>query len=82
MFRTVSLISFTGQILLSILYYSISYYNFSKYFEEHPDATRCGTGLAAAIFGLGFLLVILLAVIIIQYFVKIWMEKRNKLSGI
>ncbi|OIV41762.1 hypothetical protein [Flavobacterium johnsoniae] len=80
-FVNVSLISFAAQILLSIVYYYISYYNFSKYFEEHPNATRCGTGLAASIFGLFFLIAVLIGVILVQYIIMIWKKYRMSLKA-
>lgn len=76
-FGTVCLISIISQIVLTIIAYSVASYNFNKYFEEHPNTTRCGMGFVG-LFGLAFLcFIILLLVMIVQYFVKIYAEKTQ-----
>ncbi|KQX15533.1 hypothetical protein ASC72_01240 [Flavobacterium sp. Root420] len=76
-FGTVSLISIILQIVLTIIAYSVASYNYNKYFEEHPNTTRCGMG-SLALFGFTILcFTILLLVMIIQYFVKRYYEKTQ-----
>lgn len=69
-FNKISLISITFQIVFSLLIFGVSYYNFSKYFDEHPDKTRCLTPIAGLIFVLVFFSIALLITIAIQYIVK------------
>lgn len=69
-FRKVSLTSFLLQILFSSAIFGIAYYNFSKYFDEHPDKARCLTPIAGLIFLLLFLTILLLVTIAVQYFIK------------
>ncbi|MBF4519301.1 hypothetical protein IRZ71_23385 [Flavobacterium sp. ANB] len=74
-FGTISLISFAAQIIFSIIYFYIANYNFSKHFEEHPNETKCGMPLLAALVSLAFLIVVLIVLIIIQYFVNRYRKK-------
>lgn len=69
-FRKVSLTSFILQILFSTAIFGVAYYNFSKYFDQHPDKARCLTPIAGLIFLLLFLTVLLLVTIAAQYFIK------------
>lgn len=77
-FGKVALISFSAQILFSIASFAFGSYNFSKYFDEHPNQTRCGMPLAALLFGLLFLIAVLIALILLQFIIKIWKEHRAK----
>ncbi|MBF4463999.1 hypothetical protein [Flavobacterium sp. LC2016-12] len=69
-FGKVSLTSFILQILFSSAIFGVAYYNFSKYFDEHPDKARCLTPIAGLIFLLLFLTIVLLVTIAVQYFIK------------
>ncbi|QOG01540.1 hypothetical protein [Flavobacterium sp. MDT1-60] len=69
-FGKVSLTSFILQIIFSTAIFGVTYYNFSKYFDEHPDKTRCLTPIAGLIFLLPFLTIVLLVTIAVQYFIK------------
>jgi len=76
-FGTVCLISIILQIILTIIAYSVASYNFNKYFEEHPNTTRCGMGFLG-LFGLAVIcFIIILLVMTIQYFVKRYSEKNQ-----
>ena len=72
----VSLTSFILQILFSSAIFSVAYYNFSKYFDEHPDKARCLTPIAGLIFLLVFLTIVLFVTIAVQYFIKIGKENN------
>lgn len=81
-FGKVSLITFILQIVFSSAIFGISYYNFSKYFDEHPDKARCLTPIAGLLFLLLFLTILLLITIAVQYFIKAGKENKvrsNKL---
>ena len=78
-FGKVSLISFILQILFSSAIFGVAYYNFSKYFDEHPDKARCLTPIAGLIFLLVFLTIVFLLTIAVQYFIKA--GKENKLRS-
>lgn len=72
-FATVSFISLILQIVLSIVAYFVASYNFTESLEGRPY--RCGMGMLGIIaFSLLFSL-ILLIVIIAQYFIKRSYEK-------
>ena len=75
-FGKVSLTSFILQILFSSAIFSVAYYNFSKYFDEHPDKARCLTPIAGLIFLLVFLTIVLFVTIAVQYFIKIGKENN------
>jgi len=74
----VSLISLISQIVFSAATFWYATYSFSKYFDEHPNQTRCGTPLAGLLVTLVFLIVVLIAFIIVQFLVKIWKERKLK----
>ena len=76
-FGKVSLITFILQIVFSGTIFGVSYYNFSKYFDEHPDKTRCLTPIAGLIFVLVFFSIALLITIAIQYIMKKAKENRS-----
>ncbi|MNX40244.1 hypothetical protein D3C86_706250 [compost metagenome] len=78
-FGKVSLISFILQLLFSSAIFGVAYYNFSKYFDEHPNKTRCLTPIAGLVFVLLFFAIALLITIVVQYFIKI--GKENKLRS-
>lgn len=78
-FGKVSLTSFILQILFSSAIFGVAYYNFSKYFDEHPDKARCLTPIAGLVFLLLFLTIVLFVTIAVQYFIKI--GKENKLRS-
>lgn len=69
-FGKVSLTSFILQILFSSAIFGVAYYNFSKYFDEHPDKARCLTPIAGLIFLLLFMTIMLFVTIAVQYFIK------------
>lgn len=77
-FGKISLITFVSQIVISIALYSFSLYNFSKYFDEHPDKLRCGTPLAGILICLLFLIAVLTALIVLQFIIIIWKKNRMK----
>ena len=75
-FGKVSLTSFILQIVFSSAIFGVSYYNFSKYFDEHPDKARCLTPIAGLLFLLLFLTILLLITIAVQYFIKAGKEDK------
>jgi hypothetical protein len=79
-FGKISLTSFILQLLFSIAVFGIAYYNFSKYFDEHPDKTRCLTPIAGLIFLLLFLTIVLIVTIAVQYFIKTGKENKLKIK--
>lgn len=76
-FGKVSLLSLISQIVFSIAIFGVSYYNFSKYFDEHPNKTRCLTPIAGLAFVLVFFTIALLITIAIQYLIKKGKEGRS-----
>jgi hypothetical protein len=69
-FGTVCLISFISQIVLSIMAFCLASYNFNQYLEQNPNSFRCGMGFVGLIM-LSFLFsIILVIVIIVQYYIK------------
>lgn len=78
-FGKVSFTSFILQILFSSVIFGVAYYNFSKYFDEHPNKARCLTPIAGLIFLLVFLIILLFVTIAAQYFIKT--GKENKLKS-
>ena len=77
-FRKVSWTSFILQILFSIAIFGVAYYNFTKYFDEHPNKARCLTPIAGLIFLLVFLIILLFVTIAAQYFIKTGKENKVK----
>lgn len=75
-FEKVSSISFILQILFSSAIFGVAYYNFSKYFDEHPYKARCLTPIAGLVFLLLFLTILLLVTIAVQYFIKAGQENK------
>ncbi len=74
-FRTVCLISFISQIVLSIMAFYVASYNFNQYLEQNPNSFRCGMGFLGLIVLSLLLTFILVVVVIIQYFIKRSYEK-------
>jgi uncharacterized membrane protein len=78
-FSQISWINFMLQIILSFVAYNIADYNFSKQYEQYPNPMRCGmplVGMAVASF---FLLFILILILVIQFLIKRWRAKRNRI---
>jgi hypothetical protein len=75
-FSTISWISFIAQLVFSFLAIYIVNYNFSKYFEEHPNVTRCGMPFLGFIMATLFFIVVLIVIIIIQFLIKKWRDKQ------
>ncbi|MBS7253373.1 hypothetical protein [Flavobacterium branchiicola] len=75
-FGTISGISFISQLVFSFVAVYIVNYNFSKYFEEHPNATKCGMPFLGFIMATLFFIVVLIVVIIIQFLIKKWSDKK------
>jgi hypothetical protein len=63
-------ISLVSQIVLSIAAYNVALYNFHQYFEEHPNATKCGMSFLGIIGLTVFFTIVLIIVIIVQYFIN------------
>lgn len=74
-FRTVVLISILLQIILSIISFNIAAYNFTK--SLHGEPYRCGMGLIGIYFFDLLSVIILVVIIIVQYFVKRSYEKNK-----
>lgn len=76
-FKTVFITNIVLQFVFAITSYCIASYNFSKYFEQHPNSPRCGMPFVGLI-GLTFIsTLILFVVIVIQYFIKRWKENND-----
>lgn len=78
-FKAVLITNIVLQIVLSIVSFYIGSYNFSKYFEQNPTSTRCGMPLIGLATSIIFSALVLLIVIIIQYFVKRLLDRKTKL---
>jgi len=74
-FRIVCLISIMSQIVLSILAFYVALYDLNKYFEQNASSNRCGMGLLGIIMQSLLFTLILIVIIIIQYFIKRSYEK-------
>ena len=74
-FGTVCSISFSAQIVLSIIAFYVASYNSNLYFEQHPSSLKCGMGFLGLIMLSLLLTIILIVVITIQYFIKRSYEK-------
>lgn len=74
-FKLLSQVSFVLQIVFAILSFYIGSYNISKYFDQHPNATRCGMPLLALIMFSILLIIALIVVIAVQYLIKKYREK-------
>lgn len=72
-----SFISLVSQLVLSIVSYKVASYNFDQYFEQHPNTTKCGMGFLGLIGFTVFLSIVLIIVIIIQYFISRYKENRT-----
>jgi hypothetical protein len=79
-FEMISLLSLISQIVFSIGIFRVSYYNFSNYYDEHPNKTRCLTPIAGLTFVLVFFTITLLITIAIQYLIKKGKESRSGLN--
>ena len=78
-FSQISWINVLLQIILSFVAFNIADYNFSKQYEQYPNPMRCGMpliGMAVACF---FLLFILILILVIQFLIKRWRAKRNRI---
>jgi uncharacterized membrane protein len=78
-FSQISWINFLLQIILSFVAFNIADYNFSKQYERYPNPMRCGmplVGMAVACFFLLFVLILILA---IQFIIRRWRAKRNRI---
>jgi len=74
-FGTVCLISFFSQIVLSVIAFYVSSYNFNKFLEQNPNSFRCGMGFLGLVMLSLLLTFILVIVIIVQYKIKKSYEK-------
>jgi len=74
-FGTVCLISFFSQIVLSIIAFYVSSYNFNNFLEQNPNSFRCGMGFLGLVMLSLLLTFILVIVIIVQYKIKKSYEK-------
>lgn len=74
-FGTVCFISFSAQLVLSIIAFYVASYNSNQYFEQHPDSFRCGMGTLGLVMLSLLLAIILIIVITIQYSIKRSYEK-------
>lgn len=77
-FGKISLMSFISQIFFSVAAVFITNYNISKYFDQHPNTTRCGMPFLGVIVGVVFLVIILCFIILLQFLIKKWKERRVK----
>lgn len=77
-FRKISSISFISQIIFSIAAVFIANYNLSKYFDQHPNTTRCGMPFLGVIFGVVLLFIVLCFIIFLQFLIKKWRERKTK----
>ncbi len=75
-FKTVVLTNIVLQIALGFASFYIANANFSSYFEEHPNATRCGMPLIGIMSLILFSAVLFFLVIIIQYLIKRWRNRK------
>lgn len=75
-FRTLSIINFILQIVFVIIAFSLASYNFSQYFDENPNSSRCGMPLVGLMALSLLLTVTLIVVIFIQYLIKRWKYKN------
>ena len=78
-FKTISIINFILQILFAITSFCIASYNFSQYFDQHPNSTRCAMPLLGLVMLSVILTVALIVVMIIQYLLKRWKDKKAKI---
>lgn len=69
-FGTVCLISFFSQIVLSVIAFYVSSYNFNKFLEQNPNSFRCGMGFLGLVMLSLLLTFILVIAIIVQYKIK------------
>jgi hypothetical protein len=77
-FGKISLISFISQIIFSIAAIYIANYNLSKYFDEHPNSTRCGMPFFGVLMSIIFFIIVLCIIILLQFFIKILKERKAK----
>lgn len=75
-FSTISWLNFIIQLTFSFVAIYIVNYNFSKYFEEHPNVTKCGMPFLSFIMATMFFIVVLIVIIIIQFLTKKWRDKQ------
>ncbi|MFC0777641.1 hypothetical protein [Flavobacterium sp. HJSW_4] len=76
-FSNISWINFILQVIFSFAAFNIADYHLRKQFEPYP--VRCGTSLAGTAAACILFLLILILIISIQYLIKRWRAKRNKM---
>lgn len=74
-FKILSQVNFILQIVFAILSFYIGSYNISKYFDQHPNTTRCGMPLLALIMFSILLVIGFVVILAIQYLIKMYREK-------
>ena len=77
-FKKVLILNILLQIVCSVISLYTATTNFSRFHDEHPDVTRCGMPLLAIAALILFTFLVVLVVIIIQYFIKRWRENKSK----
>lgn len=77
-FKVVSIINSILQIVFVITAFNIASYNFSKYFDQHPNSTRCAMPLVGLVMLSLLLTAALFAIIFIQYSIKKSKDKKTK----
>ncbi|KFF11722.1 hypothetical protein [Flavobacterium hydatis] len=77
-FGRISLMSFIFQMIFSVAAIFIANYNLSKYFDQHPNTTRCGMPFLGVIFGVALLFIVLCFIIFLQFLIKKWRERKVK----
>jgi len=79
-FKTVAVTSITLQIAFSIIGFSIASHNFSEYFDQHPNSTRCAMPLLGFATLSIFLAIVVIITIVIQFLIKKWKERKAKFN--
>ncbi|KRD10115.1 hypothetical protein ASE21_10360 [Flavobacterium sp. Root901] len=74
-FGTITFISLISQIIFSVIAFYIASYNFTKSLEGRPY--RCGMGILPIVAFAFLFTIILLIVIIVQYFIKKSHDKKS-----
>lgn len=77
-FGKISLMSFISQIFFSITAIFIANYNISKYFDLHPNTTKCGMPFLGVIVSVIFFITVLCIIILLQFLIKKWKERKVK----
>lgn len=76
-FRQVCLVSIISHIVFSIVSFKIADYNFAQQYEQSANPVRCGMPLLGAAMACFFLFCILLIIILIQFLIKKFRDKKN-----